>query len=62
MAKAFFGVRGIPYEEIDVSRDGAAREAISRKFGAKSVPVVELESEVMIGFDRERLLEIFRED
>ena len=60
MAKSFFGVRGIPYEEKDVSRDLPAREEMVRKSGAKVVPVIDIDGELLVGYHRERLLEIFR--
>lgn len=61
MVKSFLGVRGIPYQEKDVSRDAAAREEMIKKSGAQVVPVVELEDELIVGFHRERLKEIFKE-
>lgn len=61
MAKSFFGVRGISYEEKDVLRDPAAREEMTRKSGAKVVPVIDIDGELLVGYHRERLLEIFKE-
>jgi glutaredoxin-like YruB-family protein len=61
MAKSFFGVRGVAYEEKDVSRDMAAREEMIKKSGAKVVPVIEIEDELLVGYHRERLREIFKE-
>lgn len=59
MAKSFFGARGIPYEEKDVSRDAAAREEMVKKSGAQVVPVIDIDGELLVGYHRDRLLEIF---
>lgn len=59
MAKSFFGVRGISYEEKDVSKNLAAREEMIKKSGAEVVPVIDLEDELLVGYHRERLRELF---
>jgi len=52
MAKAYFKKLGIEFEDIDVSRDeNAAREMIE-KSGQTGVPVIDIEGEVIIGFNK----------
>lgn len=54
-AKRFLAERGVPYVEYDVSRDQAAAEEMVRLTGHMGVPVIVIDGEVVIGFDRPRL-------
>lgn len=53
--KRYLEERGIPYTEIDVSQDQAAAMEMIQKSGQMGVPVVEIDGEIVIGFDKERL-------
>jgi len=53
--KQYLEERGISYTEIDVSRDQEAAMEMIRKSGQMGVPVVEIDGEIVIGFDKERL-------
>ncbi len=53
--KQYLEERGISYTEIDVSQDQAAAMEMVRKSGQMGVPVVEIDGEIVIGFDKERL-------
>ena len=56
MAKDFFSERGVEYVEIDVTRDKKALEEMKHiSGGARSVPVISICNDVMVGFDRERV-------
>lgn len=61
MAKAFFNVRGVSYEEKNVLRDASARAEMVVKSGTRVVPVVDVDGEIIVGYHRERLREIFGE-
>lgn len=53
-AKDFLTGRGIPYEAYDVSRDKDALLEMKRiSGGARSVPVLAICDQVVVGFDRE---------
>ncbi len=53
--KKFLEENGISYEEIDVSSDEeAAREMIERS-GQMGVPVIEIDGEMIAGFDRVKI-------
>ena len=54
-AKRFLGGRGVRYEEYDVSRDREAAEEMVRQTGQMGVPVIVVDGQVIIGFDRARL-------
>ena len=54
-AKRFLAERGVVYIEYDVSQDQAAAEEMVRLTGHMGVPVIVIDGEVIIGFDRPRL-------
>jgi len=53
--KRFLSERGVVYVEYDVSQDRAAAEEMMRLTGHMGVPVIVIDEEVVIGFDRPRL-------
>jgi len=55
MVKRYLQAREIPYTEIDVSADYNAAMEMVRKSGQTGVPVVEIDGEIVVGFDRERI-------
>lgn len=55
MTKAFFKEHDIVYEERDVSSDAKAREEMISKSNQMGVPVVDIDGELTIGFDKARL-------
>ena len=55
MAKKYLESRNVKYEEFDVSMDrNAAREMIN-KSGQRGVPVLDIEGNIVIGFDKEKI-------
>jgi alkyl hydroperoxide reductase subunit F len=61
MAKAFLEKHGIPYEEIDVGADYGAAKKMTELSGQRGVPVIIVDNEVIIGFDSQRLNDLFGE-
>ena len=57
-AKDFLKEHGIEFEDIDVSRDHEAGREMVEKSGQMGVPVIEIDGEIVIGFNRERLAEL----
>jgi glutaredoxin 3 len=55
VAKEFLKGKNIPFEEVDVSRDQKAAEAMVRKSGQMGVPVIEIDGTIIVGFDREAI-------
>lgn len=53
MAKDFLKENNIPFEECDVSVDLEKRKEMVQKTGQMSVPVIDIDGSVMIGFDKE---------
>ncbi len=58
MAKDWLSNNNIPFEECDLSADAAKRDEIIKKTGQMSVPIFEIDGEIVIGFDRKRLSEL----
>ncbi|MBZ1348487.1 MAG: glutathione S-transferase N-terminal domain-containing protein [Candidatus Nealsonbacteria bacterium] len=54
----FFKERNIEFEEIDVSQDEKAKEEMITKSGKMEVPIVEIDGEIVIGFDRPKVLDL----
>jgi alkyl hydroperoxide reductase subunit F len=61
MAKAFLEKHGVPYESIDVGSDLEAAQNMIDISGQRGVPVIMVDEEVIVGFDSERLNELFGE-
>lgn len=55
-AKAFFQEHDIEYTDIDVSSDPEAAQEMIRKSGQSGVPVIEVDGEIIVGFDKPRLM------
>jgi len=54
-AKEYLSQKGIIYQEFDVGKDKAAAKEMIRLSNARSVPVVVIENEVIVGFDTNRI-------
>ncbi len=57
-AKEFFKESDVGYEEYDVASDAEKREEMIKKSGQMSVPVIFVDDEMVIGFDRDKLSEL----
>lgn len=55
MAKDHLKSKGIPYEDIDVSRDHAQAIAMVQRSGQMGVPQLWIDDQVVVGFDRARI-------
>ncbi|MBU6414952.1 glutaredoxin family protein [Patescibacteria group bacterium] len=58
MAKEFFAKHGIAYEEKNVAQDVSARDEMVQKSGQLGVPVIDIDGQIIIGFDQPRLAEL----
>lgn len=56
--KEFLKENNIAFQEIDVSQDQAALEEIVQKSGQMGVPVVDIDGEIVVGFDRKKIVEL----
>ena len=57
-AKAFFKDNNITFEEKDVSADVKARDEMVKKSGMMAVPVIDVDGNVVIGFDKRKISEL----
>ena len=55
MAKDFFAKNNIAYDEHDVAADTAARKVMFDKTHQMGVPVIMVDEQVIVGFDKEAL-------
>lgn len=52
MAKEFFKKNSVAYEEHDVASDMKAREEMVNKSHQLGVPVIDIDNNIVIGFDQ----------
>jgi len=57
MAKAYMDENKIKYTEMDVSADERAKEDMIKKSGQLAIPVIDVDGEIIIGFDKPALKE-----
>lgn len=55
MAKDFFKKNNIEYTEKDVVSDDEARQEAIEKSGQMGVPVIDIDGNIIVGFDKEKL-------
>jgi len=58
--KNFLKEHNIPFEDIDVVQDGLAREEMVKKSGQMSVPVIEIDGQIVVGFDQEKIKKLLK--
>lgn len=56
--KEFLKDRGFEYEDINVATDMKAREEMVQKSQQMGVPVVEIDGQIVIGFDRKKIVQL----
>jgi glutaredoxin-like YruB-family protein len=55
LAKDFFKENAVTYREYNVASDAEKRTEMMDKSGGMAVPVITIDDEVIVGFDKERL-------
>ena len=58
MAKEFFNKHNIKYVEKDVGADEEARHEMLHKSNQMGVPVIDIDGEIMVGFNEPKLAEL----
>ena len=53
--KEFLKEKSIDFEDVNVAEDREAREEMVRKSGQMGVPVVDIDGEIVIGFDKQKI-------
>jgi len=59
LTKQFFKDHNVIYTEVDVASDEKARNEMIERTGQMGVPVIDVDGEIVVGFDQERLSELF---
>lgn len=57
-AKEFFKANNIEVQEIDVENDQKAQEEMIHKSGQLGVPVIDVDGQIFVGFDKRGLAKI----
>ena len=55
MAKKYFEEKNVAFEDIDVSKDRNAAAEMVNKSGQRGVPVIDINGNIIVGFDKERI-------
>ena len=58
MLKDFFKEKNIEFENVNVSDDDAAAEEMIEKSGQMGVPVIDINGEIIVGFDKEKITKL----
>ena len=56
-AKQFLKDNNIEFEDIDVAADQSKAEEMVQKSGQMGVPVLDIDGEIIIGFDKEKIVQ-----
>ncbi len=59
MAKEFFSENNVEYIEHNISEDPEAKKALIKK-GYRGVPVIDINGEEMVGFDKEKVIALLK--
>lgn len=54
-AKRFFDMKGWEYKEINVADKHEDREEVFKVSGQRSVPVIDIDGEIIVGFDKNKI-------
>ena len=55
--KKFLEEKGVEFEDIDVSSDEEAAKDMVERSGQMGVPVIEIDGEMIVGFDKAKISE-----
>ena len=56
--KEFLKDKNIQFEDVDVSLNEKYAEELVKKSGQMGVPVVDIDGEIVVGFDREKIVKL----
>ncbi|KPJ54814.1 glutaredoxin [Parcubacteria bacterium DG_72] len=58
--KEYLKDKGFEIEDIDVSQDQKALDEMVEKSGQMGVPVIEIDGQIVIGFDKEKINQLLK--
>ena len=56
--KEYFKANNIEFEDIDVSQNCKAQNEMIKKSGQETMPVIDIDGEIVVGFDRKKICEV----
>lgn len=56
--KQYLKENNVVYEDIDVSADPAKAQEMTEKTGQMGVPVLDIEGEIIVGFDKDKIKKV----
>ncbi len=56
--KEFLKEHNIVFEDIDVSQNKAELDEMIKKSGQMGVPVVDIDGQIVVGFDKEKIVKL----
>ncbi len=56
--KEFFKDNNIEFEEVDIASNEKARKEVIEKSGQMGAPVIDINGEFVVGFDREKIVKL----
>lgn len=59
LTKEFFAANGVTYTEHNVAADLEKRQEMIQKSGQMGVPVIIIDEEIIVGFDKPKLESLF---
>lgn len=58
--KGYLKSHNIQFEDIDVSKDQQAAQDMIAKSGQMGVPVVDIDGQIVVGFDKEKINQLLK--
>ena len=56
--KQFLKEKGFEFQDIDVSKNEKELEEMIKKSGQMGVPVVDIDGQIVVGFDKEKIVKL----
>jgi len=56
--KTFLKEHDVEFQEVDIASDEKAREEMIEKSGQMGVPVIDINGEFIVGFDKKKIVEL----
>lgn len=56
--KEFLKSHNIFFEEVDVFQDEKARDEMIKKSGRLEAPIIEIDGQIVVGFDKEKIVKL----
>ncbi|MDO8663788.1 MAG: glutaredoxin domain-containing protein [Candidatus Wildermuthbacteria bacterium] len=56
--KEFLKEKGFQFADIDVSKDEKELEEMIKKSGQMGVPVIDIDGNIVVGFDRDKIVKL----